>query len=194
MDTTMLVILLAVAVVVVVAAIAFYMMRSRNKSKELRSRFGPEYDQAVSEQGGRGRAEAALQERVERVEKLSIRPLNRERRDEFARQWDAVQAAFVDDPHGATAEADRLVGNVMAERGYPMASFEQRAADISVDHPRVVSNYREAHAIYIRAEQGDANTDDLRRGFVFYRELFEDLLDTDTAPATAAGRGAAGRP
>jgi FtsZ-interacting cell division protein ZipA len=183
MDTTVLVIILIVALLAVIG-VAAWMYTRRQKSHQLRDRFGPEYEQTVREQGSRARAEDALQERVNRVERLSIRPLNRERRDEFSHLWDQVQAAFVDDPQGATAEANRLVKDVMAERGYPVASFEQRAADISVDHPRVVSNYREAHAITVRSAQGDSTTDDLRRGFVYYRELFAELLDPDQANDT----------
>jgi hypothetical protein len=194
MDTTLLVILVVVALLAV-AGVFIWMFMSRQRSAELRDRFGPEYEQTVREQGSKSRAEAALQERVDRVERLTIRPLNRERREQYTREWDDVQAAFVDDPLGATAEADRLVKDVMAERGYPVASFEQRTADISVDHPRVVNNYREAHAIHVRAEQGDSTTDDLRRGFVYYRELFAELLDPEQAEdgRTAGSQPAGGR-
>ena len=122
------------------------------------------------------RAEAQLEKRAERVEKYHLRPLAAEDRSRFTEQWDRVQAHFVDAPAGAVAEADQLLGDIMATCGYPMGDFEQRAADISVDHPVVVQNYRSAHDIAVRQAKGQANTEDLRRAMIHYRALFEDLV------------------
>ena len=130
-------------------------------------------------------AERSLEERKERVEQLQIRALSPDERDQFAERWRSAQAQFVDDPAGATRVADALVGEIMQARGYPVGDFEQRAADVSVDHPRVVEHYRAAHAIALRTDRGQADTDDtedLRQAFVHYRALFDDLLEVE-APA-----------
>ncbi len=143
-------------------------------------RFGPEYERALSEHGDRRRAEAVLEKRAERIQHLEIRRLPREQRDLFLDRWRATQTKFVDDPRGAVTEADRLVGEVMSARGYPVADFEQQAADLSVEHPMVVENYRAAHEIAVRHERGQASTEDLRQAMVYYRRLFEDLLEART--------------
>jgi hypothetical protein len=130
----------------------------------------------VKEDGSRRHAEAGLKERTERVESLNIRPLAAGDRARFVDSWSRVQARFVDGPGGAVTEADQLLRDVMSTRGYPVTEFEQRAADISVDHPLVMENYRTAHAIAVRQTQGQANTEDLRQAMIHYRTLFEDLV------------------
>lgn len=174
LTTTQIVIIVAV-LVVVLAAIVYFVQRRR--SERLRQHFGPEYDRAVAEGGGRRHAEAVLEQRTERVKKFHIRPLTAEDKARFAEQWDRVQAHFVDAPAGAVAEADQLLGDIMATCGYPMGDFEQRAADISVDHPIVTQNYRSAHEIALRQAKGQASTEDLRRAMIHYRSLFEDLVN-----------------
>jgi hypothetical protein len=169
-------IVVVVVLIAVLAALAYVYVRKR-RSAELRQHFGPEYDRAVREHGSERRAEAVLGEREKRVEKFRIRELGAEEREGFISQWRAVQARFVDDPKGAVSQADDLVIQVMQGRGYPMADFEQRAADISVDHPDVVDNYRAAHLIALRHRKGDATTEDLRNAMIYYRSLFEDLLE-----------------
>jgi hypothetical protein len=171
---TQVAIIVAVVVVIVGAIIAVYFQRRR--SEKLRTRFGPEYERSIAESGDRRRAEAQLEKRAERVEKYHLRSLTAEDRSRFTEQWDRVQAHFVDAPAGAVAEADQLLGDIMATSGYPMGDFEQRAADISVDHPVVVQNYRAAHDIAIRQAKGQATTEDLRRAMIHYRSLFEDLV------------------
>jgi hypothetical protein len=166
------------AVVVVLAAIALawtYVQRQRRV--RLRERFGPEYDRTLREAGTPEKAEAILDARARRVEKLKIRPLSREQSESFSREWRRVQGLFVDDPDGAVAAADRLVTQVMSARGYPVEDFETRAADLSVDHPRVVENYRTARALALRRERREAGTEELRQAVVNYRALFNDLLD-----------------
>jgi hypothetical protein len=175
-------ILLAVTVILVVAALAWlYVRRRRTTTAELRQRFGPEYERAVQEHGSERQAEAQLADREKRVERLKIRDLDPTERERFSSQWTSLQSRFVDDPKGAVTEADQLVSSLMQTRGYPVADFNQRAADISVDHPKVVANYRSAHEIALRLEQGEASTEDLRTAMIHYRSLFEELVQVPTA-------------
>jgi len=169
---TVIVILLVVSV-----AETAWIFFQRRRSNRLRRRFGPEYVRTVEERGNQGRAEADLQKRERRVETLHIRPLPLKDHERFVEAWRKEQARFVDDPKGAVTEADKLVTEVMKIQGYPMADFEQRVADISVDHAQVVDNYRAANAIARRHERGEATTEDLRKAMVYYRELFNDLLE-----------------
>jgi hypothetical protein len=163
------------AVLVVAGIVVWYSLR-RRRTARLRTQFGAEYDRAVKEDGGRRHAEAGLKERTARVQSLSIRPLAAGDRARFGESWDRVQARFVDGPGGAVTEADQLLHDVMSTRGYPVSDFEQRAADISVDHPLVMENYRTAHAIAVRQTQGRANTEDLRQAMIHYRTLFGELV------------------
>ena len=176
METTAIWVLIAVVLIGAVAWITF----SRVRSQRLRERFGPEYDRTVRTEGTVRKAEAELDARARRVKSLHIRPLSPSDTTRFDTAWRAVQARFVDDPQGAVTEADRLVGEAMAARGYPVGEFEQRVADISVDHPDVVVNYRAAREIAQQHAQGRASTEDLRQAMVHYRALFHDLLETKT--------------
>jgi hypothetical protein len=174
---TLSIVLLAV-VIVLLGAIAC-VIAARRRSRHLRARFGPEYSRAVTELGGRWKAERELERREKRVEKLTIRPLSPASRERFVESWREDQAHFVDDPKAAVVEADRLVQEVMRERGYPVADFEQRIDSISVDHPQLVQSYRAAREIVLRHERGDATTEDLRRALVHYRALFDELLEVE---------------
>jgi hypothetical protein len=178
------IVLVLVVVVLIAVLVGFWMYNQRRRSTELKEHFGPEYDHAVDEYGAPGKAERALRERTERVEQLHIRELPAEERSRYAVSWRSVQARFVDDPQNAIGEADSLVGEVMQARGYPMGDFEQRAADISVDHPTVVEHYRAAHAIGGRATRADVATEDLRQAMVHYRHLFDDLIGASEATPT----------
>jgi hypothetical protein len=170
-------IILAV-VAIVIAALALYLSLENRRSLRLRSRFGPEYDRTLQLEGNQRRAERDLERRTKRVERLHIEPLSMRDRERFLAVWRADQARFVDDPAGSVAEADRLVQEVMKARGYPVVDFDQRADDISVDHPHIVMNYRAAHQIAVRHRTGQATTEDLRKALVYYRGLFDDLLET----------------
>jgi hypothetical protein len=172
-------IVIAAAAVVVLLAIWVVARSKRRRSSELREGFGPEYDRTVEETGSRRRAESELSEREKRREALDITPLAPGARDRFADRWRTVQERFVDDPNGALNDAHALVLEVMRERGYPTDDFDQRAADVSVDHPNVVENYRAAHAISERGD--DADTEEQRQGLVHYRALFDELLETQPA-------------
>jgi hypothetical protein len=163
-------------VAVAAIAAASWIFLQKKQTGRLRTRFGPEYDRLAEVEGGWGRAEKTLQEREKRVERFNLVPLSPEDRDRFAGAWQQEQAGFVDDPRSAVANADRLVTEVMKARGYPMGDFEQRAADISVDHPLVVRNYRIAHDIALRDSGGETGTEELRTALLHYRMLFEDLL------------------
>jgi len=169
--------LVLAAVIVIIALFAWLYMRNRRmKSAGLRQKFGPEYDRAVLTHGSERKAEAKLADREQRVGTLNLRNLDRVESDRFSKQWESVQSRFVDSPKGAVAEADDLVCSVMKARGYPVSDFDQRAADISVDHPRVVENYRSAHAIALRVGKDQATTEDLRTAMIHYRSLFEELV------------------
>ena len=173
-------IIIAVATIVVgviIAAIVAWLSPRKRQTERLRTQFGgSEYDRAVREDGSRRLAEAGLNERSARVESLNIRPLAEGDRARFLESWRRVEARFVDGPGGAVIEADQLLGDVMSTRGYPVSDFEQRAADISVDHPLVLENYRTAHDIALRQRKGQANTEDLRQAMIHYRTLFEELV------------------
>jgi hypothetical protein len=174
MDTGL--VIAIVVVVVLLALLAFFAGRQR-RSRRLQDRFGPEYDRTVEQAGDRRAAEAELRERAERRQKLDIIPLEPEARARYIEAWRNTQAQFVDEPAEATREADRLITSVMRDRGYPVDDFEQRAADISVDHPQVVDDYRAAHAIAAANDRSEASTEDLRQALVHYRSLFEELLE-----------------
>jgi len=178
MDQNRMMVLIAIVVIaiIVVAAIGFITSRKR-RSQKLRERFGPEYDRVVRQEGDPRRAEGVLEFRQKRREKFNIRPLSAADRSSFATRWNEVQARFVDDPRGAVTVADSLVTEVMQSRGYPIGEFEQRAADLSVDYPVIVANYRAAHDIASRHSTGKASTEDLRQAMVHYRALFQELLE-----------------
>jgi len=177
-------IVLAAAVILVIGVFAWlYMRRRRNMTADLRRRFGPEYDRAVREHGSERKAEAKLADREKRVEDLKIRDLDPMEHERFSKQWQSVQSRFVDSPKGAVTEADDLVSSLMKTRGYPVSDFNQRAADISVDHPRVVENYRSAHEIALRVGKEEATTEDLRTAMIHYRSLFEELVQVPTTVA-----------
>lgn len=171
-------VLIAIVVIAVLAVVAIAMVAMRKRrSVKLRERFGPEYDRVLRKEGDPRKAEGVLEFREKRREKFTIRPLSAEDKSSFGVRWNEVQARFVDDPRGAVTVADSLVTEVMQARGYPIGEFEQRAADLSVDYPAIVENYRAAHQIALRHGAGQASTEDLRQAMVHYRSLFQELLD-----------------
>jgi hypothetical protein len=173
MNTTAIILLIVLAMIVVVAMA--FLLRQR-RSKRLRSRFGPEYSRAVVETGGKTQAEAKLEQIEKRVEHYKLTPLSLVVRADFLSEWRSIQARFVDDPRNALTEADALIQKTMSARGYPMADFDQRAADISVDHPQVVEHYRAGREISVRHAQGRASTEDMRQAMIHYRKLFAELV------------------
>ena len=178
---------LALAVLIIVG-IGVWLFISQRRTERLRTQFGSaEYARAVKEGGGQRKAEAVLDERADRVESLYIRELAQGDRTRFVHSWARVQARFVDSPGGAVTDADQLLGDVMSTRGYPVGDFEQRAADISVDHPLVLENYRAAHKSALLQRQGKASTEDLRHAMIHYRTLFEELV---REPVMARAKGA----
>lgn len=175
MDWPIIVILLSALIAVGIGA---WVYMERRYTQQLRGRFGKEYDHTIEEAGNRRKAEKVLKEREQRVEMLRLRPLVADDQDRFLQEWQAIQGRFVDDPRTTVTDADWLVHRVMRARGYPTGDFEQEAADVSVDYPEVVSNYRAAHEIATRArEDQGTTTETLRQGLVYYRLLFEDLLE-----------------
>jgi len=187
LNTTQLAVIVGVAALLVAGIIAFLVHRKR-RSERLRTQFGgAEYARAVKQDGNRRDAEARLEERTQRVEGFHVRPLAAADRARFVESWRGVQSRFVDGPAGAVTEADLLLGDVMSTRGYPVSNFEQRAADISVDHPLVLENYRNAHETALRQVRGQATTEELRQAMVHYRTLFEELVnEPDSAVMKAA--------
>lgn len=175
-------------VAILVAVIAAFVMNGKRRTNRLKTQFGgAEYARAVEQGGSSRKAEASLEKRSERVERLHVQPLTPGDRERFIESWRAVQARFVDGPAGAVTAADQLLGDVMSTRGYPVSDFEQRAADISVDHPLVLHNYRTAHEIALRQGRGQASTEELRQAMVHYRTLFDDLVgDTEKAAGRAS--------
>jgi predicted nucleic acid-binding protein len=172
--------LILIVVVVVVIVLLAALLARRRRSERLQQRFGSEYERTLARAGDRRAAESDLSEREQLRSDLDIVPLDPEIRTRYQQEWRATQGRFVDDPTGATRDADVLIARVMRERGYPVdEDFERQAALVSVDHPQVAENYRAAHAVYRANEQGLATTDDLREAFVHYRSLFSQLLDVD---------------
>jgi hypothetical protein len=176
--------MIAVAIIVIALILTVFMIRRSQRTKTLRTRFGPEYERALEAEGDRNKAEAQLHDRQKRVARFDIRPLAPFEREGFIASWRAVQAEFVDKPATALADADMLLTQVMKARGYPMEDFEQRAADVSVDHPSVVQNYRAGRSIALRDKRGEASTEDMRQAMIHYRTLFDELVQ-DVAATTA---------
>lgn len=170
------IIILALAVV---AAVAWYAVARRRRTQSLHAQYGSEYDRALANASSKRAGEAELVKRQERVEQLAIRPLTPDQREMYRQQWRDVQGSFVDSPGRAVTKADSFVAEVMRERGYPMATFEQRAANLSVNHASLVQNYRAARDVAERHQRGIGTTEELRRAMVYYREMFEDLLRPD---------------
>jgi hypothetical protein len=163
------------AAVAFIAVIA-YLKHRKNRTSGLRKRFGTEYERAVVEHGSSSKAEAKLADRETRVEALQIRELGATERERFIAEWQVVQSRFVDHPKAAVNEADDLIAALLEARGYPNNDFEQRAADISVTYPRVMENYRVAHAIAVRPGRTDASTEELRTAMIQYRSIFDELV------------------
>ncbi len=188
-DLAIIVAIATIVVGVIIVAIVTWLALRKRRTENLRTQFGgAEYDRTLKEEGSRRHAEAGLKERNERVDTLAIRPLAPSDRVRFVESWSRIQARFVDGPGGAVTEADQLLGDVMSTRGYPVSDFDQRAADISVDHPLVLQNYRTAHEIAVRQGQGKANTEDLRQAMIHYRTLFEELV---SGPELVSAKAAA---
>jgi len=168
--------ILVVAFVIVLIAVAAWIFMQKRRTNALRSKFGPEYDRAVRAEGTSKQAERVLAERQKRIQQFEIKPLSETDRRKFGQAWEQQQAYFVDQPREAVRNADKLLTEVMKVRGYPVADFEQRAADVSVDHPVVVENYRVAHRIAVEDSEHPATTEQLREAMIHYRALFADLL------------------
>ena len=175
-------ILIAIGAAIVIAAIAWSAYRKR-RSSQLQDTFGAEYDRTVADAPTRREAEADLAEREKRHKEFELKPLDPQARERYIERWRQTQEQFVDDPEGAVGQADGLIQEVMRERGYPVEDFDQRADDLSVDHPEVISNYRAAHATAIANERGKATTEDLRNAVIHYRALFSEVLEAEPAEA-----------
>jgi hypothetical protein len=179
MDTTT-IIIIVVLVLAIVGAIVGPLLARRRRSKQLHNQYGSEYDRTVQALGTEKKAQAELKERQKHINTLEIRPLSMDERQRYQTDWAAVQAEFVDQPGKATQDADHLIMEVMQLRDYPVSDFEQRAADVSIQYPALVSNYRAARDIAVKNEHNEAGTEELRQAMIYYRSLFNELLKAET--------------
>jgi len=184
-NTTYVVAIAVALVLVIMGAMIWASVARRRRSVRLHDEFGPEYDRTVLTAGDERKAERELEGRRKHVEALQIRSLSIAERERYLADWTSVQSKFVDEPGQAIVDADRLITEVMRLRAYPVAEFEQRAADISVSYPALVSNYRAARAIAIKNEQQQADTEELRQALIHYRSLFEELVETQAVAVEA---------
>jgi hypothetical protein len=169
-----------VVILVIIGLILGAVSSRRQRTKRFQKKFGPEYDHTVQSAGNEKKAQAELDQRQKHVDTLDIRPLSVSEREHYQAEWKAVQNKFIDQPGQATVEADHLIMEVMKVRAYPVSDFEQRAADLSITYPELVSNYRAAREIAIKNEHHQANTEELRQALVYYRSLFDELLKDET--------------
>ncbi len=174
MSTTTTTVAALVVLVAIALALALAGWARNRRSRDLRERFGAEYERAVEEAGSRQKAERLLSDRVQHRMALQLRELEPAARQRYVTEWRELQRRFVDDPSGAVGQADELVSRLMRDMGYPAGGFEQQVADVSVDHAAAVPSFRRAHEL--AAARASAATDDLRRAMLHYRELFEALL------------------
>lgn len=181
MNTTYIIIAVVLGLMIM-GAILWPIFTRRKRTERLHDHFGPEYDHTVQTLGDEKKAQTELEERQKHVEALDIHPLSVEEHDRYVAEWTAVQSRFVDEPGQAIVDADRLIMEVMQTRAYPVSDFEQRAADVSVSYPALVSNYRAARVIALKNEQHQADTEELRQAMIYYRSLFEELLETEAVP------------
>jgi hypothetical protein len=178
LNTTYFTMIAVVLALVVVAAILAPIFANRKRSKRLQDKYGTEYDHTLQVTGDKKKALVELEERQKHVEALNIHPLSTSECDRYLAEWTAVQSKFVDEPGQAIVDADRLIMEVMQMRAYPVSDFEQRAADVSVSYPALVGNYRAARVIAIKNQNHMADTDELRQAMIYYRSLFNELLET----------------
>jgi hypothetical protein len=183
-DPTVMAVICVVALLIVLVVVWVVMkQRNRRRSEELRARFGPEYDLALREYGSRPKAEASLLDRVNRVNRMTVHPLDDAERERYFAEWEAIQARFIDHPRGAVTEADELINSLLRARGYEGGAFERRAADLSVHYANLVEPYRRANAIVVRAGKNEATTEELRSAMILFRAIAEQLLQVPTPMA-----------
>jgi hypothetical protein len=173
-------IIAVVLILVVLGVILAAIFIPRQRSKRFQNKYGPEYDRTVKTMGNEKKAQSEMDQRQKHVDTLNIRPLSDSERERYLADWTKIQTKFIDQPGQATVEADHLIMEVMKVRAYPVSDFEQRAADISINYPDLVSNYRLARAIANKNEHHQATTEELRQALVYYRSLVDELLKTET--------------
>lgn len=188
MNLNTLIVILTAVILLVIGAVLAYVFYFRQRTRRLKDDFGREYDRTVGEVGNRKKAEERLEDRQERIESVQIRELHSDEREQFLEKWKMLQTSFVDNPRSEVKEADRLITEIMLARGYPMAQFDQRAENLSVNHPEIVSQYREAHSIADKNRQSEASTEELRQAMLKYRLLINTLLDVQTSEETEPKR------
>ena len=174
---------ICLAVLIIVLSVVWVVTRNRSQTRtgELRSRFGPEYELALRQHGSRAKAEAALLDRVNRVNGMHIHPVSEAERDQYLAEWEAIQARFIDHPRGAVTEADELINTILKARGYEGGGFDRRIEDLSVNHSNLVETYRRANAVTVRAARNEATTEELRSAMILYRAIIEELMQTEAS-------------
>jgi hypothetical protein len=181
MDTTnTTVIILAVIVAFIIGALLGTLVTRQRRTKRLQEKFGPEYERTLNELGDRRQAEQELEARLDHVKTLDIRPLSAEESERYTNEWRATQAEFVDEPLVALQKADRIIREVMKTKGYPVEDFEQRVADISVEYPELVTDYRGLHLIAVKEDDEKVSTEEMRQAMVHGRALFENLVSRES--------------
>ncbi len=190
MEPTVIVLIVVVVLLVIALVVAGVLLSKRRRSAQLRDRYGAEYERTLAETGNDPHeAEARLLEREKRHRGLDVRDLRPEERDRFGASWAAIQRDFVDDPVRSLQQADGLVVDIMRTRGYPVDDFERRAQDISVEHPDVVTHYREARSVREATEHGPVDTEQQRHAVTSYRSLVEALLGSEHRSSDGSSNG-----
>jgi CHAT domain-containing protein len=177
MNLNTLIAILTTVIILVVGGVLAFVFYYRQRTRRLKEDFGPEYNRALEEVGNRKQAEDVLENRQERIESFRIRKLEPEEREQFLKKWTTIRADFVNDPGVEVEEADRVITEIMLARGYPMTQFDQRVENLSVNHPEVVSLYRQAHSVTVKNRQSNVNTEELRQAMLKYQMLFDELLE-----------------
>lgn len=170
---------IVIAVVVVVVAIAAVVWERRRQGRRLRRRFGPEYEREVARHDDRSAAHDELERRIAHRDEFELRELDEAEREDYTRRWLAVQRTFTHDPGRALREADEVLTALFVDIGYPSQRFDDRAADLSVDHGDVTRDYREARAVVEDVHRGTAGTEEVRRALLQYRTVFQRVAGVD---------------
>lgn len=185
---------IALLALLLVASLILWFLYRQRRTAALRDRFGSEeYERTLRKHGARTSAEAALREREERVRSIDVRPLGPADRTRFSNAWNDRKTQFVDDPAMAVLNADRLLGEVMRARGFPVGDFDERYDALTVDHGEVARHYRAGHDLALKQERGEAGTEDLRQAMIHYEALFRELVDYTGVPEGAVSSVGQGR-
>ncbi|GAB3679900.1 hypothetical protein [Streptomyces sparsus] len=177
MSTVVIVTVVAVLVVCVAAGV-LYAVRNKSGGRNLKHRFGPEYDRVLARHNGDHRAaEEELGARLDRHGSLKTRSLPPETREQYNERWTVLQERFVESPQQAVAEAEQLLGRLAEDVGYPASQhFDEQTDALSVHHAAEVEGYRQVHT----AARGEGDTEQMRAALVEGRAMFDALMGGPT--------------